>query len=56
MEKSAETMAWLDKLTTDDCLAIIKYGLRNYDAPEDVTVEDIFMVIGCIFISGDFDY
>lgn len=42
---------YLEKLDKDDCLAIIKYGLRNMNAPEDVTVEDIFNIIGCLFIA-----
>lgn len=36
---------YLDKLTTDDLLTIIKYGLRGSDAPLGVTVEDIYYLI-----------
>ena len=36
---------YLDKLTTDDLLVIIKYGLRSSDAPLGVTVEDIYYLI-----------
>ena len=43
---------YLDSLTKDDCLSIIKYGLRGSNAPTDVTVEDIWYVIGCLYI-GD---
>lgn len=44
---------YLEKLDKGDCLSIIKYGLRGDPvAPEDVTVEDIFEVIGCLYISG----
>ncbi len=32
---------YLDSLDKNECLAIIKYGLRNSNAPADVTVEDI---------------
>ena len=42
---------YLESLTKDDCLAIIKYGLRGSNAPEDVTVNDIFEVIGCLYIA-----
>lgn len=43
---------FLEKLEKDDCLSIIKYGLRGSNAPNDVTVEDIYEVIGCLYISG----
>lgn len=36
---------WLEKQTKDDLLAIIKYGLRNTNAPESVNVEDIYYLI-----------
>lgn len=43
---------YLDSLTKDDCLSIIKYGLRGDErAPIDVTVDDIYHVIGSIYIS-----
>ena len=41
---------YLDSLDKNDCLAIIKYGLRGSNAPEDVTVEDIWDVIGSLYI------
>ena len=41
---------YLDSLTKDDCLTIIKYGLRG-NAPIDVTVDDVYHVIGSIYIS-----
>ena len=41
---------YLESLDKDDVLCIIKYGLRGSDAPEDVTVEDIYEVIGCLYI------
>lgn len=44
------TQEYLDSLTKNDCLSIIKYGLRGSNAPKDVTVEDIYEVIGCIYI------
>jgi len=40
-----EREAFLDNLTKDDVLTIIKYGLREMNVPEDVTVEDIYDVI-----------
>lgn len=43
---------YLEKLGKDDCLVIIKYGLRNLNVPNDVNVEDIYEVIGCLYISG----
>ena len=41
---------YLDSLDKNTCLSIIKYGLRNSDAPSDVTVEDIWNIIGCLYI------
>ena len=41
---------YLESLEKDDILGIIKYGLRGSNAPEDVNVEDIYEVIGCIYI------
>ena len=41
---------YLDKLDKDDLLCIIKYGLRGSDAPIDVTVDDIYTLIGCTYI------
>ena len=41
---------YLESLTKDDLLCIIKYGLRGSDAPEEVTVEDIYECIGCEYI------
>ena len=38
---------YLANLTQDDVLYIIKYGLRESDAPEGVTVADIFYWIQC---------
>ena len=43
---------YLDSLEKEDCLSIIKYGLRGSDAPVDVTVEDIYEVIGCLYLAG----
>ena len=43
---------YLESLTKDDCLSIIKYGLRDSNAPTDITVEDIYEVIGCLYLSG----
>lgn len=45
-----DAIKYLERLSKDDLLVIIKYGLRNSNAPEDVTVEDIFNIIGCKFI------
>ena len=39
---------YLESLDKEDCLSIIKYGLS--DAPADVTVEDIWHVIGSLYI------
>lgn len=55
MQKNNKKMTkvdYLEKLGKDDCLAIIKYGLRNSNVPNDVNVEDIYEVIGCLYISG----
>ena len=40
-----EVQDYLDNLTLDDLYTIIKYGLRESDAPPGVTVEDIYYVI-----------
>jgi len=45
-----EIQNYLDSLNKDKILSIIKYGLRGSNAPEGVTVEDIYEVIGCIYI------
>lgn len=50
-KKNAEVVAWLSKLTKEDLLCIIKYGLRGQEnAPTEVNVEDIFDCIGCMYI------
>ena len=50
-KKNAEVVAWLSKLTKEDLLCIIKYGLRGHEnAPIEVNVEDIFDCIGCMYI------
>lgn len=41
---------YLESLEKEDCLYIIKYGLRESNAPIDVTVEDIWHVIGSLYI------
>lgn len=43
---------YLESLEKDDCLSIIKYGLRGSNVPEDVTVQDIYEVIGCLYLAG----
>ena len=45
-----DAIKYLERLLKDDLLIIIKYGLKNSNAPEYVTVEDIFNLIGCKFI------
>ena len=42
---------YLDSLDKGDLLSIIKYGLRESTAPKDVTVEDIYTLIGCFYMS-----
>ena len=42
---------YLESLDKGALLSIIKYGLRGSDAPEGVTVEDIYDCIGCQYIS-----
>jgi hypothetical protein len=50
--KTKQTVTeYLESLTKDDLLCIIKYGLRGSNAPEKVTVEDIYECIGCEYIS-----
>ena len=41
---------YLESLDKQDLLTIIKYGLRESNIPIDVTVEDIYVVIGCNYI------
>jgi hypothetical protein len=36
---------YLESLTQADLMSIIKYGLRDSNAPAGVTVEDIYYVI-----------
>jgi len=48
--KENDVLEYLERLSKDDLLIIIKYGLRLSDAPSDVTAEDIFNLIGCKFI------
>ena len=36
---------YLESLNYSDLISIIKYGLRNSNAPADVTVDDIYYVI-----------
>lgn len=51
-KKNTEVVEWLSKLTKEDLLCIIKYGLRGHEnAPMEVTVEDIFDCIGCLYIN-----
>ena len=38
---------YLENLHYEDLITIIKYGLRNSNAPEDVTVDDIYYIIQC---------
>lgn len=57
-----ESQQWLDSLDKQDLLAIIKYGLRSAEVqdgvcvPSDVTVEDIYIVIGCNYIKEQQGY
>ena len=49
--KSKQTVSeYLESLTKDAMLSIIKYGLRGSNAPDEVTVEDIYECIGCEYI------
>ena len=41
---------YLESLDKGSLLSIIKYGLRSSNAPEDVTVQDIYDMIGCFYI------
>ena len=45
-----KVMEYLNSLTKDDLLCIIKYGLRGSNAPLEVTVDDIYECIGCEYI------
>lgn len=46
-----EIEKYLESLDKGALLSIIKYGLRGSDAPEGVSVEDIYDCIGCQYIS-----
>ena len=48
-KKRDEVIEYLNNLTKDDLLTIIKYGLRDSNAPTGITVEDIYTAIGCSF-------
>lgn len=43
---------YLKSLDKAQLFAIIKYGLIESNAPKEVTVEDIYELIGCQYISG----
>lgn len=47
-----DVQEYLESLTKNDLLSIIKYGLRGSNTPLGVTVEDIYEAIGCLYISG----
>lgn len=49
-KKNIEVAEWLSKLSKDDMLCIIKYGLRGSGISEEITSEDIFDCIGCMYI------
>ena len=42
-----DKQVYLESLDKDDLYSILKYGLRNSNAPSDVTVEDIYYLIQC---------
>lgn len=46
-----EIIEYLESLTKDDLLCIIKYGLRGQNVPNGINVEDIYECIGCNYIS-----
>lgn len=50
MSKTQTVIEYLEKLTKDDLLCIIKYGLRGSNAPNGVDVEDIYEKIGCEYV------
>ena len=51
-KRNDEVLNWIESLTKDDMLSIIKYGLRGWPtAPPGVTVDDIYEAIGCQYIS-----
>lgn len=50
IRKDIDVTEYLQSLTKDDLLCIIKYGLRGTDAPLGVTVDDIYECIGCEYI------
>ena len=41
---------YIESLDKQALLAIIKYGLVGSDAPSDVTVDDIYYLIGCLYV------
>ena len=50
-ERTEEVQKYLESLDKGALLSIIKYGLRESNAPADVNVEDIYEAIGCSYIS-----
>lgn len=44
-----EKESYLDNLTRDDLLTIIKYGLKNSNVPPNINVEDIFSQIAYVY-------
>lgn len=41
---------YIESLDKQALLAIIKYGLVESNAPADVTVDDIYDLIGCFYV------
>ena len=50
VRNDSDVTEYLESLTKDDMLTIIKYGLRGSNAPLGVTVDDIYECIGCEYI------
>ena len=50
IDDSEEIQKYLESLDKGALLSIIKYGLRGSNAPEGVTVEDIYECIGCEYV------
>ena len=51
MKEKDEVQDYLESLTYYDVLSIIKYGLRNSNAPEGVTVEDLCTRIAYLYFN-----
>lgn len=54
MKVNNEVINWLESVTKNELLSIIKNGLKNSIIPKDIDVEDVFDAIGCMYIGEEY--